>query len=173
MFAFGRPFPKCAIALILALASSSGTASDRPVEMGLMTCSFAASPTSPAKADPVSTIGGQRDIECLFRADPQTPDETYVGTLQFVGQATEALGNGVLMWVAKAPLSLESTVGRMQGKYAPQAGSQTGSQRPLVGESKASIVLYPLSHNDRPALAIGRAPGLIVGLELKLKAAPG
>jgi hypothetical protein len=63
----------------------------------------------------------------------------------------------------------------MEGKYETQALSPSGPQRPLVGvgKSKGFILLHPLSHNyDRPALAIRAAPGLIVLLELKLKAAP-
>jgi len=169
-------FPRIVIALILAMASSSANARELPVEMGLMTCSFAASSTSPSAADPENLIGGQRDIECSFRLGLNGPDETYVGTLQFVGQAKEVLGKGALMFVAKAPGSSQFNVGMMEGKYATQALSASGSQQPLagVGESKAaSILLHPLSHNyDRPTLAIGQPPGLIVLLELKLKAAP-
>ena len=77
------------------------------------------------------------------------------------------------MFVAKAPQSLKSTVGMMEGKYATQALSPTGPQRPLARETKTSILSHPLDHNyDRPTLAIGQPPGLIVLLELKLKAAP-
>ena len=141
-----------------------------------MSCSFTASSTSASAADPEDLIGGRRDIECSFRLGLNGPDETYVGTLQFVGQAKEVLGKGALMFVAKAPRSSQFTVGMMEGTYATQALSASGSQRPLagVGESKAaSILLHPLSHNyDRPTLAIGQPPGLIVLLELKLKAAP-
>ena len=68
-----------------------------------MTCSFAASSTSPSAADPEDLIGGRRDIECSFRLGLNGPDETYVGTLQFVGHAKEVLGKGALMFVAKAP----------------------------------------------------------------------
>ena len=75
MFALGPQFPKFAIALILAMASSSGNARELPVEMGLMTCSFAASSTSPS-ADPEDLIGGRRDIECSFRLGLNGPDET-------------------------------------------------------------------------------------------------
>ena len=175
MFVLGQ-FPKFAVALILATASSIGNARELPVEMGLMTCSFAASSTSPSAADPEDLIGGRRDIECSFRLGLNGPDETYLGTLQFVGQAKEVLGKGALMFVAKAPRSSQFTVGMMEGTYATQALSASGPQRPLVGvgESKAALVLlHPLSHNyDRPTLAIGQPPGLIVLLELKLKAAP-
>ena len=132
MFALGQ-FPKFAVALILAMASSSGSARELPVEMGLMTCSFAASSTSPSRADPENLIGGQRDIECSFRLGLNGPDETYVGTLQFVGQAKEVLGKGALMFVAKAPGSSQFKVGMMEGKYATQALSASGPQRPLAG----------------------------------------
>ena len=62
-----------------------------------------------------------------------------MGTLQSVGQAKEVLGKGALMFVAKAPQSLKSTVGMMEGKYATQALSPTGPQRPLARETKTSI----------------------------------
>ena len=116
-----------------------------------------------ADRHPEDLIGGRRDIECSFRLGLSGSDETYVGTLQFVGQAKEVLGKGALMFVAKAPRSSQFNVGMMEGKYATQALSASGPQRPLagVGESKAaSILLHPLSHNyDRPTLAIGQPPG--------------
>ena len=104
------------------------------------------------------------------------PLPTERGHASVCRQAKEVLGKGALMFVAKAPGSSQFQVGMMEGTYATQALSTSGPQRPLigVGESKAaSILLHPLSHNyDRPTLAIGQPPGLIVLLELKLKAAP-
>lgn len=162
-----------AIGLILALAPSSSQAWELPVEMGLVTCSFAALSPSPAKSDPEDMIGGRRDVECSFRAGMEAPDETYVGTLQFVGEASDVLGKGAIMFVAKAPLSITSKVGIIQQRYAMSVVAPTGSQRPLAGQSDTSIILHPLEHKfDRPTLAMGRIPGLIVIMELKLKAAP-
>ena len=76
MFALGPQFPKFALALLLAMASSSGNARELPVEMGLMTCSFTASSTSLSATDPENLIGGRRDIECSFRLGLNGPDET-------------------------------------------------------------------------------------------------
>jgi hypothetical protein len=118
-------------------------------------------------------IGGQRDVDCSFAAGPEAPRETYVGTLRFVGRPSEVLGKGVLMFVAKAPKSLKYGIGTLQGQYAIRALSETGSQRPLIGQSDTSISLHPLRHKyDEPTLALGNVPGLIVTLELRLKAAP-
>ena len=174
MFALGSQFSKFAVTLILAMVSSSGNARELPVEMGLMTCSFAASSSTPLKSDDAENlIGGRTDIECSFRLGLNGPDETYVGTLRFVGQAKEVLGKGALMFVAKAPRSSQFKVGMMEGKYVTQALSLSGPQGPLVGERNTSLLLHPLSHNyDRPTLALGQPPGLIVLLKLKLKVAP-
>ena len=173
MFTLRRQFPKIAIALILAMAPSSSQAWELPVEMGLVTCSFTANSASSATSDPEDMIGGRRDVDCSFRAGMEAPEETYIGTLQFVGEASDVLGKGALMFVAKAPLSIKSKVGIIQQRYAISAAAPTGSQRPLTGQSDSSIILHPLEHKyDRPTLAIGRIPGLIVIMELKLKAAP-
>jgi len=162
-----------AIGIILALAPSSSQAWELPVEMGLVTCSFAALSPPPAKSDPEDMIGGRRDVECSFGAGMEAPHETYVGTLQFVGEASDVLGKGAIMFVAKAPMSMASKVGVIQQRYAISKVAATGSQRPLAGQSDTSIILHPLEHKfDRPTLAIGRIPGLIVIMELKLKAAP-
>jgi hypothetical protein len=166
--------PKLALALFLALAPLRTHAWELPVEMGVMACSFAASSPLPASTTPEDLIGGHRDVECSFAAGLEAPPETYVGTLRFVGRASEVLGKGALMFVAKAPQSLKAGVGLLQGQYAIQALSQTGTQRPLVGQSDTSIILHPLRHKyDEPTLALGNVPALIVTLELKLKAAPG
>ena len=173
MSTFIHQIGKFAIGLILALAPSSGQAWELPVEMGLVTCSFAAPSASPVKSDSEDMIGGRRDVECSFGAGVEAPHETYIGTLQFVGEAGDVLGKGAIMFVAKAPLSIRSKVGVIQQRYAMCAVAPTSSQRPLAGQSDTSIILHPLEHKfDRPTLAIGRIPGLIVIMGLKLKAAP-
>jgi len=138
-----------------------------------MACSFAAPSGPPSGTTPEDMIGGHRDVECSFAAGLEAPRETYVGTLRFVGRPSEVLGKGALMFVAKAPKSLKAGIGTLRGQYAIRALSPTGSQRPLVGRSDTSIILHPLRHKyDEPTLALGNVPGLIVTLELKLKAAP-
>ena len=155
------------------LAPSSAIAWELPVEMGLMSCNYALSSSAPDASDMQNLNGGKRDIDCSFRLGLHGPNESYLGTSQFIGKADEVLGKGALMFVAKAPRSLKTRVGMMEGKYAIQALSSSGSQKPLVGENKTSIILHPLNHSyDRPTLALGRIPGFIVVLELKLKAAP-
>jgi len=165
--------PKLIFGLLLALAPWNVQAWEVPVEMGLMACSFAA-PSSPLSTTaPEDIIGGHRDVECSFAAGLEAPRETYVGTLRFVGQPSEVLGKGILLFVAKAPQSLKSGVGTLQGKYTIRALAPTGSQRPLIGQSDTSIILHPLRHKyDEPTLALGHIPGLIVTLELTLKSAP-
>jgi hypothetical protein len=173
MFALRRQPSKFAFAVILTIASSSANARELPVEMGLVTCSYAASSTPPDASDLQNVIGGKRDIACSFRLGLHGPDETYVGTLQYVGKADQVLGKGALMFVAKAPRSLKTTVGMMEGRYTTRALTPSGTQRPLIRESKATVILHPLDHTyERATLALGGMPSLIVLLELKLKAAP-
>ncbi len=162
-----------ALALSLALVPLRAHAWELPVEVGVVVCNFAAPSTSVSTTTPEDLIGGNRVLECSFAPGSEAPAETYVGTLRFVGRASDVLGKGALMFLAKAPQSMKAGVGLLQGQYAIRSLSQTDKQRPLVGQRDASIILHPLRHKyDEPTLALGNVPGLIVTLELKLKAAP-
>jgi hypothetical protein len=162
-----------ALVLSMVLAPLRAHAWELPVELGVVACNFAAPSTSGSATTPEDLIGGNRVLECSFAPGSEAPGETYVGTLRFVGRASDVLGKGALMFVAKAPRSLKAGVGLLQGQYAIRALSQTGTQRPLVGQTDTSIILHPLRYKyDEPTLALGNVPGLIVTLDLKLKAAP-
>jgi hypothetical protein len=165
-----------ATALRLALAVSAAGACSAavwaaPVEIGTLTCSFAAaaSPSTPAEQ-----VGEGRDIECRFRGGLSAPEESYVGSLRFVGRADRVFEKGAIMLVAKAPATMKVAAGSLQQQYAAGGRSEGSAQGPLVGERDASIVLHPLAQRfGQPSLALGQPlPGLIITMELRLKSAP-
>jgi hypothetical protein len=162
-----------ALRLVLAVsaaAACSGAVSAAPVEIGTLTCSFA-SAVSPS---PAEQVGEGRDIECRFRGGSSAPEESYVGSLRFVGRADRVFEKGAIMLVAKAPASMKLAAGSLQQQYAAGGRVEGSAQGPLVGERDASIVLHPLAQRfGQPSLALGQpSPGLIITMELRLKSAP-
>jgi hypothetical protein len=155
---------------ILAILPSGGRAWEASVEFGLLTCSLALS-------DPIPSAGTlpreAREVVCHFRAGLDAPDETYHGTLQFVGHVKAFSNKQPVMMVAKAPLSKQMVPGLLMQKYA--LGGQTAEkQGPLIGDADSSIVLHPIAEQSAdPSLALGNFHGgLIIVLELRLRAAP-
>ena len=164
--------PLCSVLVGTALVAQPAAVSAVPVEVGVLSCNLVSS-EPPAKAD--DQVGEGRDIECRFRPGLNGPEEAYVGTIQIVGQHKALLERGALMLVAKAPMDAKSNTGLLQQQYAAGKSSREGpSQGPLVGERDNSIVLHPLTPGyERPVMALGQPPvGLIVVMELRLKAAP-
>lgn len=164
--------PLCSVLISSALVAQPAAVPGVPVEVGLLSCNLV-SAEPPAKSD--DQIGEGRDIECRFRPGLNGPEESYVGTIQIVGQHKSLLERGALMLVAKAPLTSKASTGLLQQQYAAGKSSREGpSQGPLVGERDNSIVLHPLAPvYERPVMALGQPPvGLIVMMELRLKAAP-
>jgi Protein of unknown function (DUF992) len=149
---------------------------EAPIEFGILSCSLAPSTAAPNAS--AKQVGEGRDIVCALRASLDVPDETYAGTLQFVGKAALLFEKGAVLLVAKAPASMKIVPGLLHQQYAASGGPEgnsAGSQAPLVGERNTSIVLHPLSPRfDQPDLALGQASmGLIIIMELQLKSAAG
>ena len=85
---------------ILTVFPSGGRAWEASVELGLLTCSLAQSDPEPSTG---SLPGEARAVVCHFRAGTDAPDETYQGTLQFVGQVKAFSDKRPVMMVAKVP----------------------------------------------------------------------
>ena len=155
---------------ILTVFPSGGRAWEASVELGLLTCSLAQSDPEPSTG---SLPGEAREVVCHFRAGTDAPDETYQGTLQFVGQVKAFSDKRPVMMVAKVPLSTKMVPGMLEQKYA--LGGQTAEkQGPLIGDAVSSIILHPVAEQSvDPSLALGDfRSGLIIVLELRLRAAP-
>lgn len=168
----GHVPPGGALASALAAFPNAVWPWEAPIEFGILAPSTAAPNASTNQA------GEGRDIVCALRAGLNVPDETYGGTLQFVGKAAHLFEKGAVLLVAKAPASMKIAPGLLHQQYAAAGGPEgnsAGSQAPLVGERNTSIVLHPLSHGfDQPDLASGQPSiGLIILMELQLKSAAG
>jgi len=137
---------------------------------GFLTCSLALSDSAPS----VGNLPGEgREVVCQFRAGLDAPDETYQGTLQFIGQVNAFSDKRPVIMVAKLPLSKKLVPGLLNQKYA--LGGQTPEkQGPLIGDADSSIVLHPMVQQSADAsLALGGSGGgLIIVLDLRLRSAP-
>jgi Protein of unknown function (DUF992) len=143
------------------------------VEFGVLTCAVA-TPNSPS-ASVVPNLGGQgRDVVCRFRAGSAAPEETYVGTLQYIGQVRELFDNRTIILVVRAPVTTKANPGLLNQEYAVDANTGGGSQAPLVGHRNSLIVLQPVTgRSDQPSLALGHPPpGVIIIIDLRLASSP-
>jgi len=171
---YRQPFPTFVTSLALAIglipSPMAMSAQQALWELGTLTCSLASetqrTPSEPAQG---------REALCQFRVGDRGAEETYVGTLQIIGQDTVPSGRQTIMLIVKAPISKTAASGLLQQTYSAVAPVMVGKQAPLVGENDGSIVLQPASpQSDWPSMALGqskRATTIMV-VELRLKSSP-
>ena len=140
------------------------------VEVGMLSCALAGNQGTTGAV----TMGKALDVVCEFRLGRSGASETYVGTLQYVGQIKEVFNDGTALLVVKAPASTKPVAGMLQQKYGAERAAQGTAQVPLGGETNSSVVLQPLKEKfDQPTMALGGpAAGSIIAVELELKASP-
>jgi hypothetical protein len=155
--------------LALVLSGVPALAQQLQPELGTLTCTVAPS----TSARPIEQ-GQARDVLCQFRPGNKGAEETYVGTLQFVGQEAQLANKGVAMFVVKAPPTTKIAPGLLQQKYSTEGAAARDRNAPLSGNEDNSIILQSATeHADRPNLALGQPPPvMILSLELKLQATP-
>ena len=149
------------------MPSSVATSAQQALwERGILTCSLALEDKSQASQG--------REALCQFRPGDRGADETYVGTLQIVGQDKLPPGSTTIMLVVKAPVSKKMASGLLQQIYSAVASTAAGKQPPLVGEKDSSIVLQSAAaQSDWPSMALGQTMlATIMVAELKLKSSP-
>jgi uncharacterized protein DUF992 len=144
-------------------------------ELGILTCTV----ERPASASPAPSAKGREAI-CEFRPRDSAPSETYVATLQFIGQDGKT-GAESIMLVVKAPHSTKLVPGVLEQTYAADASTGTEASRsgakgvPLLGEKNGALVLQPEPNAEGEAsLALGQPrPGILIRVELTLRSSPG
>jgi hypothetical protein len=170
---YRQPFPSFVTSLALAIglmpSPMAMSAQQALWELGTLTCSLA-SETQRTPSEP----GQGREALCQFRVGDRGAEETYVGTLQIIGQDTVPSGRQTIMLIVKAPISKTTASGLLQQTYSAVAPVMVGKQAPLVGENDGSIVLQLASaQSDWPSMALGQSKRTtIMVVELRLKSSP-
>src|SRR5262245_19657531 len=156
-----------AAALLLSL--SVGASEQAIWELGTLTCSLA-----PEAKQSSSEPGQGRAALCQFRPKDRGPEETYLGTFQFIGPEKAIGASRTIMLVVKAPVAKQVGVALLAQGYSADASTGVGKQAPLVGSKDSSVVLQLASDRvDSPSMALGQSlPATIILAELQLAASP-
>ena len=153
----------CLVASLGNAAQEPLTAPDnRVVELGTLTCSLMGG---------ASDTG--RDVRCVFRPGDRGPDETYVGTVQGIGQTKLLFGRGAVILEVKGPASTPLSPGLLAQRYAVDSAAGGNGLAPLVGERSKDIVLQPLAEEEgRVESGKSQAEAVLISVELELEASP-
>ena len=135
---------------------------NRVVVLGTLTCSLMG-----------GTSDSGRDVRCAFRAGDEGPDETYVGTVQGIGQTKLLFSRGAVILAVKGPASTQVSPGLLAQRYAVDAGASGNGLAPLAGERSKDIMLQPLAEEEgRIENGKSQAEAVLISVELALEASP-
>jgi len=132
-------------------------AQPRQVQVGQLTCSLSAS---------IGLIlGSQKNVNCVFRAQPGDPGENYTGTMTTIGVDIGVTTGGVIVWTVFADSSTGRYQGMLAGTYAgataeASVGAGVGANV-LVGGSNHTVTLQPVSLQGQIGLDIGGGIGAL------------
>jgi len=144
-------------AVIAALAFIPSTQAQTRVEVGVLTCTAAASTGF--------IIGSTRNIRCRFNR--QGRDEFYTGTINRFGLDIGTTQQAQIAWAVLAPTSQlppRSLVGSYGGLSAEATVVGGVGANALIGGSDKSIVLQPVSVQAQQGLNIAAG---IASLQLR------
>lgn len=133
--------------------------------LGTLSCDVAAE----SDANPAAQT---RDLLCHFRPGAQGPEETYVGTMQGIGQTKRLFARGAVILNVKAPASTAIVPGMLQQAYSADAAPGAAAAA-LVGDRNRTIVLQPLAEEEgRVAEGKSQPDAVIIVVELTLRSSP-
>jgi Protein of unknown function (DUF992) len=136
------------------------------IVLGTLTCSLGGEPDT-------ASVGQGRSVLCRFRPGSQGAEETYVGSMQGVGQTKTLFGRGTMMLAVKGPASTALASGLLQQTYEADATTSGASTAPLIGARNRSIVLQSLTEEEgRVAAGKTQSDAVVILIELKLEASP-
>ena len=148
------------------LSAAQAPIQEAVTTLGTLTCSLGGEPDTKA-------VGQGRNLLCRFRPGGQGAEETYVGSLQGVGQTAALFGRGTLMLTVKGPAATEFAPGLLQQTYEADAASSGAVPAPLIGTRNKSIVLQPLIEEEgRVAAGKTQPESIVIVVELKLESTP-
>jgi hypothetical protein len=150
-------FPAAAVAAVLVAATSSN-AQEAKVVAGTLTCQ--------GKGSVGLILGSKQTLACKFNPAGKTPPQPYTATITKIGLDVGIKGPSVMVWTVLSATS-QLPAGALAGNYAgvsAEASVALGAgANALVGGSKNSVVLQPLSVQGQTGLnlAVG-----VAGLKL-------
>lgn len=149
-----------------AVPAAQAPVQEAVIALGTLTCSLGGEPDA-------KSVGQGRNVLCRFRPGGQGAEETYVGSLQGVGQTGALFGRGTVMLTVKGPASTVFTPGLLQQTYEADAATGSSAPAPLVGARNRSIVLQPLFEEEgRVAAGKTQPDALVILVELRLESSP-
>lgn len=150
--------PAAALAAALAVAPTGAAAQEAKVVAGTLTCQ--------GKGSVGLILGSKQTLTCKFNPAGKTPPQSYTATITKIGLDVGIKGPSVMVWTVLSATS-ELPAGALAGNYAgvsAEASVAVGAgANALVGGSKNSVVLQPLSVQGQTGLnlAVG-----VAGLKL-------
>jgi hypothetical protein len=154
------------------LLCTTAAAQDLRFNIGFLTCDMAESAGPPTAQETLAAPQG-RDMLCSFRAFAGGPEETYVGTIQSIGDVAE---KRALIWIVKASSGTELSPGLLQQTYAADTVAPGQTSVPLVGDTNRSLVLQSMAetHVEAAKENEARVPAAVIAVvALKLRSTPG
>lgn len=145
--------------LVLAAGSPGASAQEAKVVAGTLTCKGA--------GNVGLILGSQQTLSCKFDPVGKAPTHLYRATITKLGLDVGVKGPSTMVWTVLAATS-DLRPGTLAGGYGGVSADASvgvgGGANALVGGSKNSVVLQPLSVQGQTGvnLAVG-----IAGLELK------
>jgi hypothetical protein len=160
-------------AAALALMPITALAQDARTDIGLLTCSLAASGEADGGAD-VAAMLLVKKMLCTFRPNNSGPEETYTGAYESVDQDHQPAGGRVMIWIVKSTAETKRSAGLLQQAYAMDRTASSRHPPPLIGETNSTIVLQPMTDAQAQAAA-DKQPmsSIIVLVALELWSSPG
>lgn len=143
-----------ALSIATALSLAGAAAAQNKVTLGTLTCS--------GGAGPGLILGSKKSYRCRFEPSNAGGTETYTATVTKIGLDVGVTGKSVMIWTVLAS-SGKTRRGMLAGNYAGAAADVAigigGGAKVLVGGSKKSVILQPLSVQGQSGmnLAIGVA----------------
>lgn len=147
-----------AAAMAATLAGGAATAQEAKVVAGTLTCQ--------GKGSVGLILGSKQTLACKFNPAGKTPPQSYTATITKIGLDIGIKGPSVMVWTVLSATS-ELPAGALAGNFAgvsAEASVAVGAgANALVGGSKNSVVLQPLSVQGQTGLnlAVG-----VAGLKL-------
>ena len=138
----------CLAAALVACVGAASAQSAKPV-LGTLTCK--------GKGTVGMILGSKEGLSCSYNPAGKAPPQPYSGTLTKYGLDLGVSGESIMIWTILGSSS-ESPDGALAGNYAgvsadAAVGLGVGANA-LVGGSKNSIVLQPLSVEGQTGLNI-------------------
>ena len=158
------------LALAMLLATGILGAHGEPTvltHLGVLTCSLAVASNAPDVNAVPGPLRQTREMLCAFKPGGDSPEETYSGTFQSIGQDQRDARSPVMIWNVKGTSSMLGTPGFLQQLYSIDAGAAPGRVTPLVGESNSSVMLEAMTEGGDQYGGAPMSISILVALRLK------